>query len=278
MRYAYFPGCSLESTASGYDLSLRAVCGRLGVELEEIKEWNCCGATSAHSTDHLLSVALPARSLAMAPKGRDVAVACPACFLRLKGALRETRKDEELHKKMEEVIGLPCEAGTEVRHLLQIIRDDVGLDVLKARVVRPLAGLKLVAYYGCYLVRPPGLAGFDDAENPQAIDLIIEALGAEALDWSGKVDCCGGSLSLAKREIVVKLVGDLVRWAQEAGAEAMVTACPLCQSNLDARQKGLPVYYFSELIGLAMGITDARAWLAKHIVDPTAVLAHHGLL
>ena len=277
MRYAYYPGCSMGSTAKEYDLSLRAVCDRLGVGLEEIEDWSCCGASSGHSADRLLSLALPATTLA-AVQGMDVAVACPACYVRLKGAGQEMGEDAQLRHEVERMVGSPLGTDHKVSHLLDIICNGVGFGEVEKQVERPLAELKVVAYYGCYLVRPPEVAGFDDPENPQTMDALLRALGAEALDWAGKVDCCGGGLSLVKRDIVTRLVGGLVKSAQEVGAEAIVTACPLCQSNLDASQKTLPVFYFTELMGLAMGVPDVKSWFRRHLVSPLPTLARYDLI
>ena len=279
MRYAYYPGCSLGSTAKEYDLSLRAVCDRLDIELEEIEDWSCCGASSGHSTDRLLSVALPARNLALARgMDADIAVACPACYLRLKGASHEMREDVQLRQEVEEMVGSPCQSDHDVKHVLDIMCNSVGLAEVEGQVTRPLKGLKLVAYYGCYLVRPQRLTGFDDAEDPRSMDTLLQALGADVLDWSGKVDCCGGGLSLVKKDIVARLVGGLVESAQQVGADAIVTACPLCQANLDTRQKALPAFYFTELMGLAMGVPDTKSWLKRHIINPVPALARHDLI
>lgn len=275
MRYAYYPGCSLESTGEEYGLSAEAVCQELGVELEEIPEWNCCGASSGHCTDYRLSHALSGRNLALAGgMGLDIAVACPACFFRLKATQHETRVDNQFRETLEGLLGVPYEAKYEVRHLLDIIYNEVGIKAVKDRVTTPLAGLKVVAYYGCYLVRPPKLVHFDDAENPQLMDVLLATLGAEVLDWPGKVDCCGGSLSLVKRDIANRLAKNLVESAQGVEAEAIVTACPLCQSNLDTRQRELPVFYFTELMGLAMGM-PTKAWFKRHLVNPVRLLEKH---
>ena len=179
-------------------------------------------------------------------------------------------------------MSLSYRAERGARHLLDIIVSEIGLGNMKSEVVKPLKGLKLAAYYGCYLVRPPELVAFDDPENPQCLDAMLEALGAEARDWSGKVDCCGGSLSLSKREIARRLVNELVEMAGRAGAEAMVTACPLCHANLEMRQAGtdgkkLPVFYFTELIGLALGIKEAKSWLRRHLISPSGLLTSLGL-
>lgn len=281
MKYAYYPGCSLESTAKEFGLSARAVCQELGIELEEIPHWNCCGASSGHCTDYWLSLALPGRNLAIAEGlGLDVAVCCAACFLRLRHTRHAVKADEELRVKLEQLIGLPYKGKYEVKHLLGIIAHEVGAKVVGDKVVRPLTGLKVVSYYGCYLVRPPQITEFDDAENPRSMDILLETLGAEVLDWSAKVDCCGGSLALTKREIVTQLVREIAEVAGAVGAEAIVTACPLCQANLDSRQasEGLPVLYFTELMGLAMGIPQAKTWMKRHLIDPSPLLKAHNLV
>jgi heterodisulfide reductase subunit B len=283
LKYAYYPGCSLEATAREYGLSVRAVCARLDIELVEIPDWSCCGASSGHNTNHRLAHALAGRNLALAESlGLDIAVACPACYIRLRTTDHEMKADSRKRAELANLIAMPYEARGNTRHLLDIICHDIGLENLKKRLVKPLQGLKLACYYGCYLVRPPEMVAFDDPENPQAMDALLDALGAEVKDWSGKVDCCGGSLSLTKREIARKLVNELTDMARRAGAQAIVTACPLCHANLETRQAAteqskLPVFYFTELIGLAMGITEAKSWLKKHLISPFGLLASHRL-
>jgi heterodisulfide reductase subunit B len=284
LKYAYYPGCSLEAAlAKEYDLSVKAVCERLGIELEELEDWNCCGASSGHSTSYLLNHAIVGRNLAIAEKqGLDIAAACPACYVRLKHTRHEVMEKPDLKKQVVEAVGMPYEAKHDVRHLLDIIVNDIGIEAIKEKVTKPLTGLKLACYYGCFLVRPPEVVAFDDPENPQSMDDLMTALGAEAIDWSGKVDCCGGSLALTKRDIVIRLVGELVDMARAAGAEAMVAACPLCQMNVDGRQSSgidrMPVFYFTELVGLAMGDKGAKSWLKKHLISPVKLLNSHGLL
>jgi len=283
LRYAYYPGCSLEATAREYDLSVRAVCARLGIELTEIPDWNCCGASSGHSTSRRLASNLAGRNLMLAEEmGMDIAVACPACYIRLRSAQNEMKQDKEQRDELMRMTGLSYQAEYDTRHLLDIICHEIGFENLKSKVVKPLKGLKLAAYYGCYLVRPPGLVAFDDPENPQCLDALLDTLGAEVRDWSGKVDCCGGSLSLSKRDIAIRMVSELVEMARQAGAEALVAACPLCHANLEMRQPGyngnkLPVFYFTELIGLAMGIAEARSWFKKHLISPSGLLNSLGL-
>ena len=283
MKYAYYPGCSLQSTAREYDLSVRAVCSSLGIELTELADWSCCGASSGHSTNRWLAHALAGRNLALAERaGLDIAVACPACYVRLRTTSKEMKDNPQQLDELANLLDMPYEVKYGTRHLLDIIFNDVGLEELKKRVVKPLKALKLACYYGCYLVRPPDVVAFDDPENPVSMDMLLDALGAEVRDWSGKVDCCGGSLSLSKREIASRLVAEIIEMAQRAGAQAIVTACPLCHSNLEMRQAAgkqnrLPIFYFTELIGLAIGITEARSWFKKHMISPLNLLASQGL-
>ena len=281
MRYAYYPGCSLTSTAQEYDLSARAVCRELGVALDEVADWNCCGASPGHCTSARLAHALAGRNLALAERqGMDLAVVCPACLLRLRTTRRRAKADADFRRDLEGMLEMPYEAAHDVRHLLEILSDEVGMTAIRRRVRKPLRGLRLVCYYGCFLVRPPEVMRFDDPENPQALDVLMNTLGAAAVDWPGKVDCCGGSLALSRRDVVTKLVGDLADLAEGAGAKAIVTACPLCQANLESRQKGerFPVFYFTELMGLAFGVKDVHTWFKKHLVNPLPLLASHGLL
>ncbi|MFC2067467.1 CoB--CoM heterodisulfide reductase iron-sulfur subunit B family protein [Chloroflexota bacterium] len=281
MKYAYYPGCSQETVSKEYNQSAWAVCNELGIELLEISDWNCCGASSGHSTDYWASHALAGRNIAIAEReGMDIAVVCPACFLRLKDTQHEFRTETKFKEQLTELIDMPYEAKYEVRHLLDIICNTVGIEKVKGKVKKPLTGLRVVAYYGCYLVRPPEITGLDDPENPQIIERLLEALGAEVLDWRAKVDCCGGSLSLARRDVVKKLVNGICDAAHEVGAEAIVTGCGVCDANLEARQakgKPLPILYFTELAGLAFGL-DARPWLKKHLLSPLNLLGKHGLL
>ncbi len=282
LRYAYYPGCSLESTARMYDLSVRAVCARLGIELNELTDWSCCGASSGHNTNLRLARALTGRNLALAEKTElDVAVACPACYLQLRTTYQEMKGDAEKRGELAKLINMPYGAKSNVRHLLDIICQDISLEEAGEKVKKPLKGLKLASYYGCYLVRPPEVVGFDDTENPTCMDELLEALGAEARDWPGKVDCCGGGLALSKRDVAARLVSELIYMARRAGAEALVAACPLCHSNLEMRQSGskekMPIFYFTELMGLAMDIAEARSWLKKHLVSPLRLLASYGL-
>jgi heterodisulfide reductase subunit B len=272
VKVSYYPGCSLHGTAKEYDRSVRAVSGALGIELKEVEDWSCCGATAAHSTNFKLSVALPARNLVAAEKDAlDVMVPCAACFNRLKAADHHLRADSVLKGEVEEIIGGTYRGAIAIRNPIDIICKDIGLETLRERVTRPLAGLRPVSYYGCLLLRPPEVCGFDDYENPVLLDGILAALGADVRPWSYKTDCCGGSLTISRTDIVGKMVDRLMTMAGEAGANCVVTACPVCTANLDMRASAalrLPVFYFTELMALAMGLPGAEAWLGLHNVDP----------
>lgn len=283
MKFAYYPGCSLEGSSLEYNMSVEAVAGALGIELVELPDWNCCGASSAHYTDRFLSIALPARNAALAGELKlNMVVACAACYAREKQALHLMQSDQELKVRVEETIGKKIMLEHKVRHVLEIMVTEVGLERIRENVKKPLKGLRVVCYYGCYLVRPPEVMEFDDPENPRMMDVLMEVLGAEVLDWSSKVDCCSGSLVLSRVDIAEKLVEEIMSDARESGASAIVVACPLCQANLDIRQKPgengekIPIFFFTELIGLAMGLEDAGTWMKKHITSPSKCLSRLG--
>ena len=285
MRFAYYPGCTATSTSIEYDESVRETSQYLGIDLEEIPDWTCCGASSGHVINRELALALPSRNLALANRmSLGIVAPCPACSLRLKTAEYEIEKDPELKTRIEKDIGMNLELSPKSKHILEVLYQDVGIDAIKEKVQKSLKGLKVVTYYGCYLVRPPEITGFDDPENPTIMDKIMEALGAEVIDWSYKVDCCGGGLSIVAPEIVKKLVGKIVTAASEAGADAIITACGICQANLDMRQpknggsQPMPVFYFSELSALAFGSLNVKEWSAKHFVDPSGLLERLKLL
>lgn len=280
--YSYFPGCSAHSTGLEYGLSTETVFKHLDIELVEIPAWNCCGASSAHSLDHTLAVALPARNLAIAQAyDRDLVTPCAACYSRMKGSAQLIKSDAKVRAEIEEVLETKFTKDVTVRPLLGVLYEDYGLENITARVVQPLKGLKVVTYYGCLLVRPPEIAEFDDPENPQIMGLMMSTIGAQVMPWSYATDCCGGSLSLSRSEIVQGLVSKIVAHAAEAGADALVTACPLCQVNLEMRQsekEKMPAFYFTELLGLAFGLKETNRWWSKHLIDPKPILQNAGVL
>lgn len=271
IKVAYYPGCSLNGTGVEYDLSAREVCRHLGVELEELPDWNCCGATSAHSTNRLLSYSLPARNLAIAQKlGLDLVIPCAACFNRMKAADKALKEQEGLRKEIESIVNFSYKGTVEIHHLLGFLRHKLGYGEIEKKVTNPLKGLKAASYYGCLLLRPPQITEFDDPEQPVSLDLLLQSLGADVLNWSAKNDCCGASLSLTTPELVKELVGNIVGLAKEGQAQCIVTACPLCQANLEMRQSGsagLPIFYFTELLGFALGLREAREWSKKHLIN-----------
>jgi heterodisulfide reductase subunit B2 len=282
LKVSYYPGCSLHGTGKEYDLSVRAVSRVLGIELEEIEDWSCCGATSAHSTNFKLSIALPVRDLITAEKkAQDVMLPCAACFNRFKTAQHHLQHDPGLKAEVEEIVGGRYRGSVAVRNPIDIIVNDIGLETLEAKVVKRLSGLKPVSYYGCLLLRPPEVCRFDDAENPVLLDRILAALGTEVHPWSFKTDCCGGSLTISRTEIVVRMVDRLMTMAREAGANCLVTACPICMANLDMRASEdtrLPVFYFTELAALAMEQKGPKGWFRLHHTDPRPLLKGLGLL
>ena len=282
MKYSFYPGCSQESAEENFGKSSEAVCHELGIELVEIPEWTCCGASSAHFLNEELAHAMPGRNLAIAEKiGDDVVCVCSACYLRLRHTMLEVRHSPEFKDHLQKLTGMPYEGKNEVKHLLDVLVNDLGLDAIEKKVKNPLKGLKLVSFYGCYLMRPPKIVAFDDPENPTIMDKLMHSLGANDLDWQGKIECCGASLPLTRGDIVEDMVDKIIVSAKEVGADAIVVACPMCNMNLDQKQTSeekLPILYFTELMALAMGIDDAGGWFEKHFVSPMNVLDYHNLL
>lgn len=276
LKLAYYPGCSLHGTAKEYDSSTRAVCKALGIELEEVPDWNCCGATSAHSLDRELSFLLPARNLkAIQKQNLDVIIPCAACFSRTKICMDELQSDETLRLRVEEELNFKFHPRTKIYHLLELIVEDIGLEAVKQRIKRSLPGLEVACYYGCLLVRPHRVMQFDDKENPQLLDELMRAIGVKSIDWPYKVECCGASLSLSKARLVTKMVSKMIGWAKEAGIGAIVTACPLCQANMEMRQtrgQNLPIFYFTELLGLAFGLKEIESTLKKHLINTDKII------
>ncbi len=276
--YSYYPGCSLHATAAEYDVSTRLVCQKLGVELRELEDWVCCGASAAHSTDHLLSLALPAHTLKQAEeKGLPLAVPCAMCFSRLKFTLHELENKDTLDL-VSGAVGKELSTAVTVKPMLQVLADeDIPLPIAK-----PLSGLKVACYYGCLLVRPPEVVGFDDAENPQTMDHLIKRLGAETIDWGLKTSCCGAGVAFARLDVVLKLSHRILSLAQKSGADCVAVACPMCHANLDMYQKDmaakfgqkteLPVLYFTQLMGLSLGFSPKELLLDKHITNPLPML------
>lgn len=287
MSYVFFPGCSLEGTARDFHKSSMAVADALGLALPEIPDWICCGSTAAHQSDPLLALALPAKSLAAAG-GKTVVACCAACYSRLKTANHEIARDAATRRKVAEALGRDYDGKTPVAHLLEVLVRDVGLSAIASRITRPLEGLKVACYYGCLLSRPPEVTNFDDPENPTLMDAVCKAAGATPFDWPHKTECCGASYSITDPSIVLTLAREVLAMARAAGADCIVTACPLCQLNLDMRQKdieakfgeafGLPVFYFTQVLGLAMGLAPRQLGLKSLVVDPMPLLSGKAML
>ncbi|GAB4432429.1 MAG: CoB--CoM heterodisulfide reductase iron-sulfur subunit B family protein [bacterium] len=268
-RITYYPGCTLSSTAFEYGDSTLTVLEKLGVKVEEIPDWNCCGAASAKSLDHRLSILIPARNLKNAASLEgDVYVPCAGCYNNLMKAKRSL-EDGEKRKKIEEELGAFSRVP-EVYPLMNLFFDEqVSAALFKRKIA---TSVKVAAYYGCAFLRPDDVLQNENPELPSSIDRIMKMIGVETVEWPLKSFCCGGDLSLADSNIVAKLSNKIITYAKEAGAEAIVTGCPLCQANLEMRQtEEFPVFYFTEIIGIALGV-DKDVWWTKHLVDPTKIV------
>lgn len=279
-RYSYYPGCSLHASAAEYDAATRAVFGRLDLQLQELADWNCCGASSGHALSPYLAHALPLRNLVLAEaQDQELVVPCAACYnlLRVTQAFMAANHEEarELNRDAEEILGRPYRGQVVVRHVLEVLSTPAMLGAIRASVRRPLHGLALAAYYGCLLNRPASVSFEENPEQPQRMEKVLAAVGAEPVSWPARTDCCGASLALSRPDLVGHLVHEIVSAARRAGAAALVTVCPLCQANLDGRQpkgKEMPVFYLSEVVGVALGLKGAAGWLARHLVDPRPAL------
>ncbi len=283
---AYYPGCSLHSTAEEFNRSAKAVCEALGINLIEPKNWVCCGSTSAHRADPEASLRLPIQNLSMVEQSgfREVTMPCAACFNRHKTAQFKIREDEAGKRATDEALGYPYRDTVQVTTLLDAIRHHAGLEELADKVTNPLHGLHVVCYYGCLLTRPPAITEAEHPENPNGMDELLEMLGAVMIDWSYKTACCGAAHSVSRPDIVHKLSGNLIQHAREAGADVIAVACPLCHTNLDARQlqmkleMPMPVLYFTQLMALALGFNEKTTAFHKNLVDPRPLLRMKGNL
>jgi heterodisulfide reductase subunit B2 len=286
VKYAFFPGCSLESTAWDFDRSTRAVCRALAIELEDIPGWVCCGSTPAHASSASLAVALPVLNLQKAQAaGAPVMTACASCYARLRTANHTVRNEPDEARRCAAITGKPYDGGVEVRHVLDVLVNHLGLDGIRAKVSRPLGGLRVACYYGCLLSRPPEIVAFDDPEHPTAMDDLVAATGAEPVDWPFKTECCGASLAMTHAAAVGRLGHKLLSMARQAGAECVVVACPLCQMNLDLRQADAakaggpipptPVLYVTQLLGFALGLSSEELGLDASRISAGELLTGH---
>ncbi|MHC4692809.1 MAG: CoB--CoM heterodisulfide reductase iron-sulfur subunit B family protein [Planctomycetota bacterium] len=281
-KYAYYPGCSLHSTGSEYDISFRAVCEKLGIDIEEVKGWVCCGTSPAHCTSRLLSLALPFENLCKAEKMgmTDVVAPCAACFARLRTAIYEASEDPDMAGQISEVLECELPKSMNVLSPIEIFCNEENIG---DKVAKQMPELKVVCYYGCLLTRPSKVMQFDECEYPMAMDQLLRSMGITTLDWSYKTDCCGGALAMSRTDVVIKLTHDILEEAKAVGANAIAVGCPLCHVNLDTRQEeveeeygvkyGLPIFYFTQLMALAMGVPSNKLGLKKHFVSSDELLS-----
>jgi heterodisulfide reductase subunit B len=290
MKIAYYPGCSLHSSGVEYDISTRKVCAALGIELVEVKDWVCCGSSPAHQYDDLMSVALPAKTLALVRQTDDlkqVCAPCASCYSRLK-VTQQRLTDNNLKKDVETVIDMEYPEDIEVLHMLDVVTEKAGTDTIKEKVVKNLAGMKVACYYGCLMTRPPKVTGKKQFENPTQMESLVEALGAEAVDWNMKTFCCGAAFALTKTDVVLELTKKILADAEASDADAISVGCPLCHANLDGRQTQInskfntnfhtPIFYFTELMGLALGIEAKELGILKHLTDAKKFLNERALV
>ncbi|MHC4117605.1 MAG: CoB--CoM heterodisulfide reductase iron-sulfur subunit B family protein [Planctomycetota bacterium] len=272
-----------------YDLSTRKVCDVLGVELAEINKWVCCGSSPAHQCDELMSVALPAQNMVLAEAGglKDICAPCASCYSRLKVA-QERLKEADMKKDVEQVLAAAVPDDLNVLHILDVVMEKVGLDVVAEKVVKNLGGVKVACYYGCLMTRPPKVTGKRDFENPTDMESVMDALGATALDWNLKTFCCGASFALTQTDVVLELTKKILADAEAVEADVIAVGCPLCHANLDGRQPqindkfntnfNIPIMYFTELMGLAFGIKPKELGLFKHLTEVDDFLKERALI
>ncbi len=265
MQYTYYPGCSVGATANLYQESIDTVSPELGIQLEELEDWNCCGATAYFSVKETTSMAITARNLAMAEEfDRDIVTPCSACYLMLNKVNHYFREDPEMRDRISRALdagGLSYNGTVRVRHLIDVVVNDFGLENYQSIIKRDLSEIKAAPYYGCQIVRPE--EGLDDSEKPVMMDRLIDALGAETVDFEMKTKCCGASLMGTMEKHALRMCRGILQNAVDNGADCLVVLCPLCQMNLDVYQRkvnslyktkfNIPVIYFTQLIGLALG-------------------------
>lgn len=294
-KYLYYPGCSMESSAKAYADSLKAICGPLDLDLEEIRDWNCCGATEYLGISLTPAYALISRNLALASEqangSRTIVAPCSACYLNLSKADYYMRERPVLGKN----VNIALEAGNlhydpgslEIRHLLDIIINDIGLDTVRSKVVRPLHGLRVAPYLGCMVPRPDYANRWSNHEYPTELDHLLKALGAEVIDFPLKTHCCGGHMTQISPDTAFELIRRLVHAADEYKADLMATVCPMCQMNLDAYQGEMnhhfhtsyhmPIIFFTQLMGLAFGYKPEELGFGKELVDARPALSQIGV-
>jgi heterodisulfide reductase subunit B len=281
-KYVYYPGCSLEKMASEYDASFRNLCTHLGIQLEDVKGWFCCGAGMVGNISPRLGLAVPLKNLALAhASGLPQMVSpCSACYNQFKRAQHELQDNPALRAEMEDIVEYPLSQGVEVLHPLELLERE--LKDLPPKSPNGLAHLRVACYYGCLLTRPPKVVNFDSCEDPQSMDRLLHRMGIATVDWSEKTYCCGAFYAMVNPQKVLELTRDILQAASTAGANAIAVACPVCQLNLDARQPEinqafgtdfqLPVFYFTQLMAHALGVPGEGLGFWRHVVDPQLLL------
>jgi heterodisulfide reductase subunit B2 len=283
VKFAYFPGCSMETSARMYEASLHRVLGALGVELEEIPDWNCCGASATHALEPAVAVGLAARNLGLAEKNAaEVVTGCPSCFFRLRAAEEAMKGDATLATRVNGALPVAYEGKIRIRNVLDVLLEALAKAPAKPAVKRRLAALRPACYYGCLFGRAAGDQSYDDPENPTAMERLLAAAGVEAIDWNGKVDCCGASAAIVSPATASGLQAGLLEDARARGANAIVVACPMCQVNLDMGQyrkrlaegepAPLPVLFVTQVLGLAWGFADDEMETGR-LLTPSAAVA-----
>ena len=285
MELAYYPGCSLHASSELYDIQCKRVFKNLGIELKEIEDWNCCGATAASKTDEFLSIALPARNLGIADATglSEIVIPCSSCYSRTLVSQQRLSCDPQLKDAINAELGHKIEGKIKVSNILEVLRSKVDSGEISEKAQKKLEGLRPACYYGCLLTRfPCDVPVTDDVENPQGMEIVCKALGAEPVDWSYKTDCCGASASVNDAEQSLLLMSRIIKDAVDRGANCFVSTCPLCQFNVDAYQdqvgekygigKRLPVYFITELIGLSMGFDPIEMQIDRHLTDAMGLL------
>lgn len=272
MKLSFYPGCTAHSTAWEFINSSLAAMTELGHELNEIDDWNCCGGASARAVNRAVGLGLPARNLLIAEKaGQPLLIPCAGCYNNLKRAQTSFEAGDDEAGKLADAVGGKWQGGIKVWSFVDFFEEPGVLEAIAAKVKKPLKGLKVVAYYGCQLLRPPKVTSTPNWENPTALEKACEALGATAIDWSYKVDCCGADMGISHGGHASELCSKLGLMAKEAGADAIVVSCGLCQANLDMRQADtkVPVLYITELMGEAFQLPGRQNWWKKHLIDPS---------
>jgi len=292
MKISYYPGCTLKSTAKNFEDSALCSLRQLGLEVDELGRWNCCGTVYSLAADDLIHHVAPARNLIHSQEAKaDVLMTlCAMCYNTLKRTnerLRKNVEDRETINRFMDAEGLAYNGGTKVLHLLELLRDEVKFENVAKKVVKPLTGLKVASYYGCLLVRPKEI-GLDDVENPQVLENLMTALGAQAVDFPLKTECCAAFQTVDSPAIVAGRTYKILTSARRQGADVVAVSCPLCAFNLDNRQKetadlypdfrGLPILYFTQLLGLALGCGEDTLRFDLQFVDPRPALKARGLL